>query len=184
MENGYSVDDLIDFLGHAGERGLMPVATAQALAVASRNVFGILNAEERADLRAMDLDAVIRRFNNKRAREFNPSSLKEYGRRVHRAVTLFKQWRDDPANFSTKTRNTASSSSKQKGRSPTPVLEVREGGGFEYRSANSTGSGQTGYQSAVAIRPGTIVTLNNIPPDLTAEEAERLAQFVKMLVVQ
>jgi hypothetical protein len=45
MENAYSVDDLLEFLDHAGDRGLMPAATAQALAVASRNVLGILGDE-------------------------------------------------------------------------------------------------------------------------------------------
>ena len=41
MANGYSADDLLEFLDHAGDKGLMPAATAQALAVATRNVLAI-----------------------------------------------------------------------------------------------------------------------------------------------
>jgi hypothetical protein len=70
------MDNLLEFLDHAGERGLMPAATARALGVATRNVLAVLTDQEKADLRNQDLDAVIKRFNNKRARDFNPSSLK------------------------------------------------------------------------------------------------------------
>ena len=46
MANSYSADDLLEFLDHAGDKGLMPAATAQALAVATRNVMGILAEDE------------------------------------------------------------------------------------------------------------------------------------------
>ena len=54
----------------------MPAATARALGVATRNVFAVLTDQEKADLGNQELDAVIKRFNNKRARDFNPSSLR------------------------------------------------------------------------------------------------------------
>ena len=91
MANKYSAEDILGFLDHASEHGLMPTTTAQSLAVAARNVFGILSDDERADLNRLDLNAVIKRFNNRRAKDFNPSSLKEYGRRVHRAIDLYTQ---------------------------------------------------------------------------------------------
>ena len=40
------------------------------------------------------------------------------------------------------------------------------------------------YRSAVPIRPGLVVTLVNIPYDLTGAEAERIAGFVRMLALQ
>ena len=97
MANSYSADDLLEFLDHAGDKGLMPAATAQALAVATRNVVGILTENEKADLSQLDIDAAIKRFTNKRAKDFNPSSLKEYGRRIRRAVELFLAWREGSA---------------------------------------------------------------------------------------
>jgi hypothetical protein len=115
MANGYSTDDLLEFLDHAGDKGLMPAATAQALAVATRNVLAILSEQEKADLSQLDLDTAIKRFTNKRAKDFNPTSLKEYGRRVRRAVELFLNWREDPANFTIKTRTTSAPRKKDKG---------------------------------------------------------------------
>ncbi len=177
MSNGYSADDLLDFLSHASDRGLIPAATAQSLAVAVRNVLAILSAEERSDVRNLDLDGVVKRFTNKRAKDFNPSSLREYGRRLHRAVQLFKAWRDDPANFSVKTRSTANSrKAEQKPRSDATVDDDLPTSPMTHR--------QGGYQSAFPIRPGTVVAITNIPSDLTAGEAERLAQFIRMLAVE
>lgn len=39
------------------------------------------------------------------------------------------------------------------------------------------------YRSAVPVRPGIVVSIVNIPYDLTKAGAERLASFVRMLAV-
>jgi hypothetical protein len=180
----YSSSAVLDFLVHAAERGMMPSATAVALAVACRNVFEILEPSEAVDLRGVDLDRVVARFVNKRADDFNPSSLREYGRRVKRAWELFSDWKRDPASFAPKTRATAGK--KTAGRSdrwagepappmttsPSPtVTHVRE----SYAPNEGT------YSTSVLIRRGHIVTLSNLPTDLTDDEAERLAAFARML---
>jgi hypothetical protein len=178
MANAYSADDLLAFLDHAGDKGLMPAATSQALAVATRNVLGILSDTEKADLRQLDLDAAIKRFTNKRAKDFNPSSLKEYGRRIRRAVDLFLSWRDDPANFTVKTRTTTG-----------PRKRDTELGGDEPMTRETSTEQAPDevagtYRSAIPIRPGLVVTLVNIPNDLTSAEAERIAGFVRMLALE
>jgi hypothetical protein len=178
MANAYSADDLLEFIDHAGDKGLMPAATAQALAVATRNVLGILSDDEKADLSQLDLDATVRRFTNKRAKDFTPTSLKEYSRRIRRAVELFLSWREDPASFTVKTRTTAG-----------PRRRDKELGGDESIakevSAEQAPDEVAGtYRSAIPIRPGLVVTLVNIPYDLTSVEAERLAGFVRMLALQ
>jgi regulator of extracellular matrix RemA (YlzA/DUF370 family) len=176
MANAYSADDLQRFLDHAGDKGFMPAATAQALGVATRTVLGILADNEKVDLSALDLDAAIKRFSNKRARDFNPSSLKEYGRRFRRAIELFLTWREDPANFSVKTRTTG-------------VLRNRDKGSASGEPATRDAAEQAPdevagtYRSSVPVRPGHVVTLVNVPNDLTSAEAERIARFVRMLAL-
>ena len=179
MANAYSLDDLLDFLDHAGDRGLMPAASAQALAVASRNVFAVLTDQEKKDLSQQALGSVIKRFNNKRAKDFNPSSLKEYARRVYKAIDLFLAWRADPANFTVKTRSTTASRKKDKGKEPS-------GGGSSgstHDALEDIPSRPGTYHSSIPVRPGVVVTLANIPHDLSKPEAERLANFVRMLAV-
>lgn len=187
MANTYSMEDVLDFLTHASERGLMPAATATALGVAVRNVLGVLTEAERSDLGALDVDAVVKRFTNKRARDFSPSSLKEYGRRLQRALALYQAWRNDPANFSIKTRTT--NAGRKKG---------RNGGSAQGQSAEEPPSGGVdqgapgqgaptqggGYASSISIRPDWVVTVTNVPADLTAAEASRLAKFVQLLAAE
>lgn len=175
MANAYSLDDLLDFLAHAGDRGMMPAATASALAVATRNVFGVLTDDERKDLSRLSVDEVVKRFNNKRAKEFSSSSLREYGRRVQRAVALFQEWRENPAEFSPKTRATRASGGKRKDGSPPDDLSLPN----THREAPAPATG--GYSSSFPIRADWVVTVSNVPSDLNAAEAERLARFVRML---
>lgn len=180
MANGYSADDLLDFLAHASDKGLMPSATATALGVATRNVLGVLDPREREDLRNLDAEAVIKRFNNKRAKDFNPSSLKEYARRVRKAIELFLRWRGDPASFTVRTRATSTSRRKEPTNRSQPVGLSPE----DEQDSVSAPQNAGGYRSAFPIRPGTVVTVSNIPSDLTPAEAERLAAFIRMLAVQ
>ncbi|MGH7718267.1 MAG: hypothetical protein ACREON_05415 [Gemmatimonadaceae bacterium] len=184
MTTGYSIDDLLGFLEHVADRGLMPTATARSLAVATRNVFGVLNDDERGDVRTLDLDAVIRRFQNKRARDFTPDSLKEYERRVRRAVQSFTAWRDDPANFRPKTRVTAAGRRRSTSGVPAgqAVSEPEPSG--ESPIAPGQDATEGGYQTAFPLRANHVVTLSNVPTDLSAAEADRLAQFVRMLVTE
>lgn len=177
MANAYSADDLLEFLDHAGDKGLMPTTTAQALAVATRNVLGILSDDEKADLSQLDLEAAVRRFTNKRAKDFNPTSLKEYGRRVKRAVELFLAWREDPANFAIKTRATTGPRKREGGVGGGELLAR------DVSMDQTLIDGPATYRSAVPIRPGLVVTLVNIPNDLTSAEAERIAGFVRMLAL-
>lgn len=189
MSNAYSMEDLLDFLSHASDRGILPAATSTALAVATRTVLGVLGDEERKDLRKLDLDDAIKRFHNKRAKDFSPGSLKEYGRRLHRAVKLFLDWRASPADFSVKTRATTASKGKKRkgwndksGRSP--EMPSTETGDHDPFAVAFLEPGGNGYRSAFPVRPGIVVGLSNIPTDLTTAEAERLAQFIRMLVVE
>ena len=182
MANEYSIDELLGFLGHASERGLMPAATAMALAVASRNVFGVLADHEKADVRALDLTDVINRFSNKRAREFNPSSLTAYGLRVQRAVKLFVDWRGNPASFTVKTRSTKNAARKE--RSPIPVDSAPLPRTEAARVVVVSSPDEDSFETSVPVRQGQLITISNVPKNLTAAEAARLADFVKMLAVE
>ena len=121
---------------------------------------------------------MFKRFTNKRARDFNPTSLKEYGRRVRRAVELFLNWREDPANFTIKTRTT--SALRKKDRGPGNGEPMAREAPAEQVPDEIAGT----YRSALPIRPGLVVTLVNIPYDLTNAEAERIAGFVRMLALR
>jgi hypothetical protein len=114
MSSECSLDELLNFLALAGERELLPVATVQALAVATRKVFAALDDTERARPPLHDLEPIIRRFQKVRAEDLNPSSLTEYERRVRRAAELYLQWTHDPARFNLPTRATSRSTRRRR----------------------------------------------------------------------
>ena len=178
MATAYSADDLLTFLDHAGDKGLIPAATVQALAVAARSVLATLADAERADLSPMDLDAVFTRFANKRGGDFNPRTVKEYARRFARTIELFLRWREDPGKFTVRTRTTNSSYVEDSGLGRGDLIPRGASTGNAPDDVAGT------YRSAIPVRPGLVVTLNNIPNDLSAAEAERIAAFVRMLAMQ
>jgi hypothetical protein len=176
MATDYSADTLLAFLDHAAEKGLMPAATATALLVAARTVFAILTDQEQSDVRNIDLDAVNRRFENKHARDFTSGSLKTYGSRVRRAVAQFISWRDDPGNFRPKTRSTAAMRARR------PGSDVLEHSVEDLTAATTMPASAPGtYQTSFPLRPGTVVTLFNLPEDLSAAEAKQLSDFITVL---
>jgi len=189
MGEGHTVEELLDFLTHAGARGLMPAATAQALAVATRKVFAVLEGAEGTGLPLDDLEGVIRRFHSARHRDLTPSSLTEYERRVRRASALFLQWKQDPARFTVPTRATSPSTMRRN-------TSARRGVSSRQAPANAstehpvpvdtlsppvTPASSTVYDTTLPVRSGHMVQLSNLPVDLTRAEAERLAQFVRLL---
>ena len=183
MATEYGAAAVLDFLLHAGERGLLPAATASALAVGCRTVFEILDDGEAADLRAVDLNTLVNRFSNRRARDFNPSSLKEYGRRVHRAWELFSAWKADPANFSPKGRTTSAKISREPKKADRRSISDPMTNSFPAAVTVNAIANESPdfFTSTFPIRRGHLVTIANLPADLTVDEAERLASFVRLL---
>jgi hypothetical protein len=133
-----------------------------------------------------ELDAIVHRFHNKRARDFNPSSLKEYERRVRRAVELFLQWKQDPANFSVPTRRATLTSVKRgknggRARDLKPAEAAESTNPADLSIPPAPSPSASNYVTQLPVRPGHMVQLSNVPFDLTVAEAERLAQFVRLL---
>jgi hypothetical protein len=188
MSSECSLDELLNFLALAGERGLMPIATVQALAVATRKVFAVLDDTERARLPLHDLEPIIRRFQKARAEDLNPSSLTEYERRVRRAAELYLQWTHDPARFNVPTRATSRSTRRRSHgeragatRQDTAVPTTERSLPMHRLTPPVTPASADVFETTLPVRLGHVVQLSNLPVDLTAAEAERLAQFVRLL---
>jgi hypothetical protein len=94
-------------------------------------------------------------------------------------VDLFLQWRGNPAEFSVKTRSTTP------GRNRIRSLqgELATNGDADAVTERRVPAQPGGYPTAFPIRPGHVVTMLNVPDDMNNAEAERLAQFIKMLAV-
>jgi len=90
---------LVEHWKWAEEKGLMNANTARSLSAACKKVMGVLDGWEKLDVRAVNADDVLQRFQNKRSKEFTPSSLEAYKRRFAQAVKMFLEYADDPSSW-------------------------------------------------------------------------------------
>ncbi|MFC6760910.1 hypothetical protein ACFQFQ_17775 [Sulfitobacter porphyrae] len=97
--DSYSVENLERFLRYLEEKGLMPKQTVVARRAACNKMLGILEEDERYDVRELDLESVFTRFSNLEGRSYTPDSLKTYKSRVLKAIKDFVTYTDDPAGF-------------------------------------------------------------------------------------
>lgn len=99
MAQDYSFDALIDFLGYLGKKGLMNRNTVVSRKASCNKVLSVLDPEELADLRNLDLDVVAQRSANLQGGEYAPKSLRVYKSRVNSSLDDFFATRKTPLIF-------------------------------------------------------------------------------------
>jgi hypothetical protein len=173
---------LVDHWTWAADKGLMNRNTAGALRASCSQVLGVLDNWEQIDVTSVDVDDVIRRFQNLRARDFNPESLNAYARRFRNAVESFLQYVKDPAGWKPATRpvkGQADGNGQLRNKRnkiapaappddvPAPVDVPQVGGLIEY---------------PFPLRDNLVARLK-LPRDISAAEAKRLYGFMMALAV-
>jgi len=98
----YSAAALDEFLAYLGEKGLMAKPTVSSRRAACNKMLSVLDAEETADVRALDIEQVARRFHNLEGKNYTPDSLKTYKSRVSKAIEDFQNYLSDPMTFKPK----------------------------------------------------------------------------------
>src|SRR5215210_2744552 len=83
----------------AAEKGLVNANTARALRSACWQMHGVLEHEDLLDVRALDLEDLFRRFQNKRGKDFTPESIDTYQRRFRAAHASFLDYLSDPSSW-------------------------------------------------------------------------------------
>lgn len=174
MAEDFSKQALMNFLDYEKDKGLVKENTIASRKAAVNAVLGILDDDEIADVRNMDLDSVMSRFANKREGDFSPDSLRVYKSRVLNAVEDFVRYRENPAGFkpgvatrqraAPKAESSVTSSAKRQNVVDEPVQ-------------------QGAVSFPIPIRPDAVVRLVGIPSDLTKREATKIANIVMALAV-
>ncbi|MDH3666795.1 MAG: hypothetical protein OEN23_07670 [Paracoccaceae bacterium] len=171
MRNDFSREALLEFLDYLSEKGLANKNTIVGRKAAANNVLSILNEQEAADLRSIDLTDVEVRFQNLMGSKYTPKSLQVYRSRVGKAVRDFLRYKENPANFRVR-----SSQGTRKARGKAPNDQ-----GNDAAERNRVDHDVGGVARAdtvnipVPLRPSCIVQLNGVPVDLTPHEARKIA---------
>lgn len=189
MVKDYSLDALNKFLDYALEKGLLKPETAKSRRTAVNKILDKITDEQRADVRKVDLDQEAEHFANRQGAGYIPSSLLTYKSRAKTALIDFVNWVDNPMQFRPSGNGGGRTSSKNGGGATVKKAQTTPGrdtadSAREKPPFASPALPAGGLTFPVPIRAGMIVQLCGIPFDLTAAEAEKIAQVVKALASQ
>lgn len=184
MTTGRTADDLKTFLSWTADKGLVPAATVHARKAASNMVLDILSDEEAQDVTALDLDDVMRRFQNLKGKNYTPTSLRTYQSRLGKAVEDFKVYLDNPMAFkpSGSRQSGGVSRAASKGKSKAAVAESPRPVAPSSHSPASLEMPSTHILS-IPIRADLVVRIQGLPFDLSVAEAEKIANVVKAMAM-
>lgn len=169
----YSEDAFLDFLRQGMVAGLIRPGTARARKNAAEHLLVQLKSHERLDLRQLDVDELCTRFHKLQGSTIRPETLQVYNERLKAGLRDFFSWVDDPNNFTS-----------IEGETPeVKLVAARDDPGQararEELTLNPPRSPHDIFP--VPIREDLVVYIQNVPLDLTMEEADRIARVVKAL---
>lgn len=173
MANEKSREKLMEFLDYLADKGLMAKATISARKAAAGKVLGILEAEEAADVTALNLDDVIMRFQNLEGKKYTPGSLTTYLSRTKSAIDDFKAYIENPLAFRPNIQSRTARKSEIK-REPTTNVDGSAGPARQPVRQPFSDS-----ILPIQIRAGTTVFIQGLPYDMTEAEATKIANVIK-----
>ena len=179
MSSDFSKNPLMKFLDTVVAKGLMNANTVAGLKAACSRILDDLAATD--DVRGVDVNTAVVRYNNRNPGSLSPNSLAEYQRRVSRAISDFVSWVENPASFKPRARG----ASGKNGRKTESASGGRAAANHPDTSlpvahAASPPPTSTGLPLSYPLRPDFLAQVV-IPRDLTAEEARRLGAFLMTL---
>src|SRR5512137_46600 len=105
---------LVDHWKWAADKGLMNPNTAGAWRAACTQVLSVMDDWEKLDVRAMNVDDICLRFQNKRSKDFKPDSLDSYKRRFRQAAASFLDHAKDPSSWKAPARDQSQRRDREK----------------------------------------------------------------------
>lgn len=166
---------LMGFLDWMADKGYAPANTISSRKAAVNKVISSLGPDEASAVLDLDVEDAINRFATKRGSDYSTESLQSYKSRLRTALDDFRGYKADPVGFRPAGRipvrpkpDSAPNNKRKKlvrpspSPAPTPVPL----------------SPSPQDVIPIAIREGVIVKIGNLPFDLTADEARKLANVI------
>lgn len=175
-----SLADLLEFLDYLASKGLMQRNTVSGRKAAVSRVFGVLDPEEQGDVTQVDIDDVMSRFFNLQGKGYKPESLGVYKSRVNSAVNDFKSYLESPATFKPASGGKVGNVSPKGGKN-TAVSRQTSGVSISPRIEVHQPSNVNVFP--IPIRADVVVRIHGLPFDLSATEAEKIANVIKAMAM-
>lgn len=168
---------LVEHWKWAADKGLMNLNTARSLSAACKQVLGVLDGWEKLDIRAIDVDDVSRRFQNRRSKDFKPGSLEVYKQRFSQAVARFLEYADNPASWKGLGQERTRRRNKSKADAPHSTARPAE-----RASPPPANPSAALVDYPFPLREGRFAYLR-LPVDLTVGDVKRLTAYLNTLVI-
>lgn len=178
MSSDYSKNALMKFLGTMVEKGLMNANTAGGLTAACTKILDDIEGGE--DVRGIDINTAVIRYNNRNPGALAPNSLAEYKRRVSRAILDFVSWVENPAGFKPRSRGSPAKNGRQTEATPKKRAASHDQDAPPPAHGMPAVTPSAGLPLSYPLRPDFLAQVV-IPRDLTADEARRLGAFLLTL---
>ena len=164
---------LVDHWSWAAEKGVMNKNTAGGIRAAAAQVLSVLENWETVDVKTLDVEDALVRFQNLKKKDFKPAVLETYKRRFRQAVSSYLAYLEDPGGWKPRTLDR-------------PVADRDDDGArttIPASRASRPEAPQTGIvEYPFPLREGQMVRLY-LPRDLKLTEVKRLTAFMATLAV-
>jgi len=188
-DSRFSEAAFFQFIDFVGKKGLVKDSKASNWKSAGIQMLSILDADEKKDLRGLDVEQLINRFANLKGTEVTSSSLKIYKSRFKGAYIDFMSWAEDPVNYSPSGRTLSNTKSnggakKKKGPGKTPKSNTSPPSQVEHQTHSMVAPAATdSVIFPIPISGGRIITINNLPHELSKADAEKISAVVRALAI-
>lgn len=172
MSQDFSREGLLKFHDYLAAKGLMNPNTVAARKAAANKMLGVLDENEAADLREVDLEEIAERFFNLNKNDFTPESLVTYKSRLRSAVADFINHTVNPSAFKTVSSRTRASNQKNDGTPRKPTNSNFSS------SAEPPSKSNNEITVQIPIRDGVVVRFIGVPSNLKKKEAQKIANVV------
>ena len=172
----YTPDRLMAFLRDAAMQGRINPAVAKSRQSAIEQLFVELDERERADIRRIDVDRLCQRLHKLQDSSIRPEVVMVYNKRVQAALADYFAWLDNPQGFSSiggdgfRKEKRHAASDKEIAREQKALEEI-----------TLAASEWPADLVAVPLREDRIVYVQNLPLDLTAREARKIARVIQAM---
>lgn len=171
---------LIDHWTWAAAKGVMNKNTAGGIRAACSQVLEALGEDlDGVDVRTLDVDGALRRFENLKKKEFKPPVLAEYKRRFRNAVKSYLAYLEDPGGWRPAVREGRPGGAERNGGGRSTSAPPPEAAAVESKEIAKSRV----MEYPFPLREGLIARLI-LPVDLRASEVKRLAAFMNTLVAE
>ncbi len=178
-DDPYTLDRLQEFLRQAPVAGLLNPAVAKSRSQALEQLLQELTPSERCDIRLIDVDDLCSRLHKIDDSSVRPEVIDLYNKRLKSTLIDYLAWVKDAKSYS--------SVGGDRARSGKRADRPDQGRAQELRALENTALATSDWAAgllSIPLRDGKSVFVQNLPLDLTEQEARKIAGVIQALAVR